>query len=297
MGSGTVRVEITSTSGEVFSASRTVTVVKPGDFGFLDQLSLSTAAVSQAGQQFQLTGVQIRDKESQATATVDVAYQWQGPSQQFELQSTSVQMVRAPVQRWPFQEWWQTVWSLFQPPRVVAQGMGLRTAWEGPVAGPVGGVDLVRGWGYEQAPSESLSTIRFLIDDVENELVVCCSPRPDVAAEFPDDVNAFLSGWGLTLNWGKFTEGTYTVQIQFESATGEMVLSDTRTITVVKPGGFEFLSNVDLSDATVSLDGEEIVISGATVIEAGTGITATATLRLTWDIGAQALRVVSATTT
>jgi len=45
------------------------------------------------------------------------------------------------------------------------------------------------------------------------------------------------------------------------------------------------------------MDGEKIVISGATVTKTETGTTATVTLRLTWDIGAQALWLVSTTTT
>ena len=89
-GPHTLRVEIVSTSGAVFSTSRTVTVVKPGDFGFLDQFMLSGATAAILGQQVQLAGVQIRDKATQATATVDLAYAWQAPSQQFELQSNTV---------------------------------------------------------------------------------------------------------------------------------------------------------------------------------------------------------------
>ena len=136
-----------------------------------------------------------------------------------------------------------------------------------------------------------------MIDGVEAELIVCCSPRPDVAAAFPSDINARLSSWGLTLNWDNLTEGEHTGQIQFESFTGEIVSSDTRTITVVRLVGFGFLSNFDLCSATVSMDGEKIGISGATVTKPEPGTTATVTLRLTWDIGAQALRLVSTTTT
>ena len=74
-------------------------------------------------------------------------------------------------------------------------------------------------------------------------------------------------------------------------------MSDSRTITVIRPGGFGFLSGLTLAGAMVSLDGEEIVITGATVTESGTGNIATVTLRLAWDIGAQGLRLVSAVTT
>ena len=104
----------------------------------------------------------------------------------------------------------------------------------------MGGIDLVRSWGYEQTPSEPLSAIRFLIDGVEAELIVCYSPRSDVVAAFPSDVNARLSSWGLTLNWGNLAKGEHTNQIQFESFTGKIISSDTRTITVVRVGSASY---------------------------------------------------------
>ena len=54
------------------------------------------------------------------------------------------------------------------------------------------------------------------------------------------DVNALLSGWGLTLNWGDLTAGAGTAQIQFECATGETVLSDTRTVRWSNSAGLRF---------------------------------------------------------
>ena len=71
------------------------------------------------------------------------------------------------------------------------------------------------------------------------------------------------------------------------------MLSETRTVTVIKLGGFTFLSGLSLTGAAVSLDGEEIVLSGVTVTKSGTGTAAPVTLRLRWDIGAQGLRLVT----
>ena len=65
----------------------------------------------------------------------------------------------------------------------------------------------------------------------------------------------------------------------------------------MKPGGFTFPSALSLTGATASLEGEEVVLSGVTVIEARTGNTAQVNFRLRWDIGAEALRLVSAITT
>ena len=148
------------------------------------------------GQQVQPIVVQIRDAASQATPTVDTAHTWQPPSQQFESQSSAIIAQTNPQQRWAFGGWWQALQEFFTPASVVAQGMGLRTWWEG----PVGGIDLVRAWGYDQAPAEELTTIRCFIENVQNALIVCCSPPPDVADAFPMDVNALLSAWRLTLS-------------------------------------------------------------------------------------------------
>ena len=62
-------------------------------------------------------------------------------------------------------------------------------------------------------------------------------------------------------------------------------------------GGFGFLDSLSLAGAEESLDGEEIVLTGVVVIEAGTLASAEVTLRLRWDAATQALRLVSATTT
>ena len=56
-----VRIDITTTSGAGFSAERTVMVVKPGGFGFLDQFGLSGAVASRIGERLRLSGVAIRN--------------------------------------------------------------------------------------------------------------------------------------------------------------------------------------------------------------------------------------------
>lgn len=62
-----------------------MTVVKPGDFEFLDQFvahasktgpQIPFEQVQLDGQEVQLNGVYIRDKESQVRATVNLAYEW-----------------------------------------------------------------------------------------------------------------------------------------------------------------------------------------------------------------------------
>ena len=76
-GAHTLRVEIESTSGQIFSTeTRTVIVVKPGDFEFLDSFDLSAADASIVGSQLVLKGVKVRDTASKQTKTVDVRFRW-----------------------------------------------------------------------------------------------------------------------------------------------------------------------------------------------------------------------------
>ena len=60
------------------------------------------------GQQVQLNGVYIRDKDSHVRAAVNPAYEWQSPSQQFQLQSNTVRFVYTRIQhRQALRHWWQ----------------------------------------------------------------------------------------------------------------------------------------------------------------------------------------------
>jgi len=74
----TVQVQIRNTAGGTFSTEpHLVTVVKPGDFEFLDQFDLSHATARvQDGTLIVVQGVKIRDKASGQSKVVDVFLQW-----------------------------------------------------------------------------------------------------------------------------------------------------------------------------------------------------------------------------
>jgi len=65
-------------------------------------------------------------------------------------------------------------------------------------------------------------------------------------------------------------------------------------VTVVKPGGFEFLDQFDLSGATARIEGEEIVVSGVQVRDKATRQTRVVSVRLRWFQSSQALGIVAA---
>lgn len=62
--------------GETQTLNRSITTLRIGGFTFLDQFDLSNAAARIEGEDIVLSGVQVRDKGSQQTKTVDVRLRW-----------------------------------------------------------------------------------------------------------------------------------------------------------------------------------------------------------------------------
>lgn len=75
-GAHTVSVAITDSSGTQRTFTSNVTVVKAGDFAFLDLVDLSGATAQRDGQDVVLTGVRVRDKASQQTAQITARLRW-----------------------------------------------------------------------------------------------------------------------------------------------------------------------------------------------------------------------------
>ena len=84
------------------------------------------------------------------------------------------------------------------------------------------------------------------------------------------------------------------MQIQVTSSTGEEALLDPRTVTVVKLDDFPFIDDFDVSAASVSIDGQDIVLTGVIVRDKASQQLANITLRLRWSEPDQALTVISA---
>ena len=76
-GEHTIRVEIQTSSGVVFSTPlRTVRVVKPGGFEFLDAFEISGATTRIDGDDIIVEGLVVRDKSSGDQKTIDVRLRW-----------------------------------------------------------------------------------------------------------------------------------------------------------------------------------------------------------------------------
>ena len=101
----------------------------------------------------------------------------------------------------------------------------------------------------------TIAGVTVQIDDTITESAPCCSTRPDVVAEYPDQAQAELSGWGLVTNYGNLTEGTHRLVAEITTEAGLVVPPETRTITVSRLGGYAFVNQFDLSGAEVGLGG------------------------------------------
>ncbi|NJN48355.1 MAG: hypothetical protein HC808_19860, partial [Candidatus Competibacteraceae bacterium] len=75
-GAHTIQVDIRDSSGAQFSRTHNVTVVKPGNAAFIDQVDLSSANAARQDQEILINGLQVRDKDSQVVQSVNARLRW-----------------------------------------------------------------------------------------------------------------------------------------------------------------------------------------------------------------------------
>jgi hypothetical protein len=290
-------VKITSTTGEVFyTDTRLVTAVKPGDFEFLDQFTLAEATAKVVNNEIAVEGVVVRDKATQQRHRIDTRFRWFPTSQSFGLTQTETVAIlfswRAPLSALIAS---LPTWSLDWPfVGSVQAAPGLTTSFESPTEGQiVSGVTTVRGWAFPDDPQATIKEIRLLLDGKPAGTVPCCSERSDVAAAFPGNPTALNGGWGTVFNYGTLSSGLHTIGVQIVDSTGgSQVL--THTVQVVRVGEFEYLDQVDLSDATARIEGGNIVLSGVVVRDKVSQQSKTVDVWLHWFEAAQGLGIVAA---
>ncbi len=162
--------------------------------------------------------------------------------------------------------------------------MGALPAWanitanlEEPAEGPVSGVRNIRGWAFAtNLEGQAVPvTVRSRLDGVTGDEIPCCVPRQDVR----DAVEGapLETGFSAQINYGILTEGAHTIGVEITAEGCDPMIID-RSVRVVKLGGKEFVTGLDLSGASVSVEGNRIVISGATVSDEAGSVEDTFTL-------------------
>jgi hypothetical protein len=182
--------------------------------------------------------------------------------------------------------------------RFVGPGGGIVAVLESPENGPVSGLSVIRGWAFAIQPGVSISSVELFIDDQSAGEVPCCSERADVQTAFPQypAQNALNSGWGLAFNWGILSAGSHTLQLFIRGRAGELFIIDTRTVTVVKPGDFEYVDRFDLSQATANIQDDDLILTGVIVQDKASQEQKQINTRFRWFESSQSLGIVETTT-
>ncbi len=298
-GAHSVQVKVTSTSGEVLNSdTRTVTVVRLGASPFVDAFSLTQASTQIDGPNLILKNVIVRDKATQQQEEVTATFQWVTNAQGLLL--TQADVTNSEVASLPstlvgratlaVRQWWQE--RTFGP-RVAQAASQILALLESPDSGqPVFGINVFRGWAFDDDANFTVRTIRLTIDNTPLTVVPCCSGRQDVAAVFPDNPNALNSGWGVTANYANLPAGGHSIGVQIESSAG-VVFSTSHQVTVVKVEGFPYIDLVDLTNATTRIEGDDVIVSGILIRDAVSQQTTTVQFHLRWSVNSQSLGIVA----
>jgi YVTN family beta-propeller protein len=156
----------------------------------------------------------------------------------------------------------------------------------------VSGIGPISGWAFSTVPGAQI-TVLLRIDGAEATPVPCCLERPDVAQQYGSQ--ALNSGFGEIFNFNRLSEGDHDFEVEVQD--GSSVKSEKHKVTVVKPGGFEFLSSLNLFLAQVEVKDQEVVLEGVHAVEKGTNTDQEVTLHLAWQENSQTLGVVKSENT
>jgi hypothetical protein len=296
-GAHKIQVSVRSTAGDIFiAAPRTVTVVKPGDLGFLEELQIAGAQVEIVGEELVVNEMIAR--EGNTRKRINVRYRWLTNSQ--TLGAVHVETV-ATLSSWIsslsfvtalLSSPWQ--YGLMDASSAHAAG-GVISNFESPIEGQkAAGMSVIRGWGFPEDPLATLRKVRFAIDGRHIGTISCCSAREDVAGVYNTDrANAWFSGWSIPINYSEQEPGRHTLTVQLEASNG-ITQTLTRNVETLRLGGFPFLDQFILTGTTARIEGEEIVLSGVQVRDKASQQTKVIEVRLRWFEHTQALGIVAA---
>lgn len=304
-GPHTVRLSIRSTAGELFiTDTRIVTVVKPGDFEYVDRFDLAQATASIQEDELTVNGIIVRDKASQQQKQINARFRWFESSQSFGMVGAET-VAEASSLRSLFSPLLASFLSpLFDGITAVANAQGRlfspfpQALFEEPEPGQeVSGIGVIRGWAFYPQGNTPLKQVWLSIDDQPAGTIPCCSERADVAATFPESPNALHSGWGMAFNYGLLSPGRHIFKVETAQLDGVDVFFS-HSVWVVQPGGFEFLDQFDLSNATAQIlpvhpwglaDSGEIRLEGVKIRDKASQQEKVITVQLRWFVSSQTL--------
>ncbi|MBI3249308.1 MAG: YncE family protein [Deltaproteobacteria bacterium] len=152
----------------------------------------------------------------------------------------------------------------------------------------VSGIGPISGWAFSD--TGAAVTVTVTVDNGMPATVPCCAERQDVANA--NGAFGLNSGFGQIFNFNILSSGNHTLVIKVQSGVGEEA-TQSHQVSVVKPGGFEFLTRLDLVFAGAEVKGgTEIEITKAHAVDKATLKDQEVTLRLAWQQNTQTLAIV-----
>jgi hypothetical protein len=163
----------------------------------------------------------------------------------------------------------------------------------------VASLGVIRGWSFDVSAGQQIKVLTLFIDDTQVLTIPCCSPRGDVQAGFPQFLaqNTLNSGWGTSVNWGVLASGPHVVHLRAESTSGETLATEKHAITAVRFADFPFVDLFSLAQATVRIDGDDLVVERVVVRDKDSQRQARVTVRLRWLTNEQSFQIVATETT
>lgn len=156
----------------------------------------------------------------------------------------------------------------------------------------VSGIGVISGWAFSTVAGAQV-TVRLRIDGQDVSDIPCCVERADVAQQFPTVPQALNSGFGQVFNFNLLPGDSHTVAVEVQDNMGSPPRVEEHQVTVVRPGGFEFLSQLNLLFADAPrLEDQEILLEGVEAIEKGSSNQQDVTIRLAWQQNTQSLAIV-----
>ncbi|MCS6926816.1 MAG: YncE family protein, partial [Candidatus Binatia bacterium] len=161
----------------------------------------------------------------------------------------------------------------------------------------VSGIGVISGWAFSSVAGARV-TVRLFVNGTDMGVIPCCVERRDVANVFPTHTQALQSGFGQVFNFNLLPNQA-TIAVEVRDDRGSAPQRREASVTVIKPGGFEFLTQLDLffiDRIAIRDDKKEIEIAGA-IARKDANNAQEVTLRLAWQENVQNLGIVYTETT
>ncbi len=318
-GEHTVHIEISAEGVMSEIIERTVTVVRPAGYEFLELPTLSGSTnheINPETQELMLQNVTFRDKHSNERASGELWLKWQDNIQQLAVVGSRILATGEDVtpveENEPTSEESETSdgeEEASDEENETADGgddaadenaSGITATFENPppleatvvTQVTAGGIGLVSGWAFTTNPDAEIDRVSLRIDgDTPTEVgeeIPCCSDRPDVSEAFPA-VAPPNTGFGGLINFNRIPSGARTIGVEIRDTAdpAESRIFD-HEVSVVRLGDAEILDEFKLTEeSSVTVTGSLLTLQDVDIRARGEDETMTVDAGFIWNESCQ----------